>query len=229
MTITTTGLTRAAGVSAVAGGLLFLGVQIGHPHLDAAFATTPEFVIRQSIKIGFAVLSLVGVTGMYLRQVTRSGVLGLIGYLLLAFSFFSLTCVEVMGMVALPVLAHSAPGYVNDVLAVAMQGTPTGDVGLFAALNTVAGLSLVAGGLVFGIALFRAHVMTRWPAALLAVGVAATLLIQVLPQVNERLFAVPIGVALVSLGVALWRSERSRTDRTVATTDRAGLDPAVVR
>jgi hypothetical protein len=229
MPITTTGLTRAAGVSAVAGGLLFLGVQIGHPHLDAAFATTPEFVIRQSVKIGFGVLSLIGVTGMYLRQVTRAGVLGLIGYLLLAFSFLALTCVEVMGLVALPVLAHSSPAYVNDVLAVAMQGTPTGDVGLFATLNTVAGLSLVAGGLAFGIALFRAHVMTRWPAALLAVGVAATLLIKVLPQVNERLFAVPIGVALVSLGVALWRSERTRIDRTVPATDRAGLDPAVVR
>jgi hypothetical protein len=229
MTITTTGLTRAAGVSAVAGGLLFLGVQIGHPHLDAAFATTPEYVIRQSVKIGFAVLSLVGVTGIYLRQVTRSGVLGLVGYLLLGFAFLAMTAVEVMGAVAMPVLAHSAPGYVNDVFAVATQGTPTGDVGLFAALNKVSGLSLVAGGLVFGVALVRAHVMTRWPAALLAVAVAATLLIPVLPQVNERLFAVPIGVALASLGVALWRSVGTRSERAVPVTDRAGLDPAVAK
>ena len=40
MTVTTTTLTRAAGVSAVAGGLLFLAVQINHPHPDPAFATT---------------------------------------------------------------------------------------------------------------------------------------------------------------------------------------------
>jgi hypothetical protein len=225
MTITTSTLTRAAGVSAVAGGLLFLGVQIGHPHLDAAFASTPEFVIRQSAKIGFAVLSLVGVTGMYLQQVKRNGVLGLIGYLLLGFSFLTLLSVEVMGAVALPALVQSAPGYVNDVLTVAMNGTPTGDVGAFAAVNTVAGLSLIAGGLLFGIALFRAHVLTRWPAALLAVGVASTLLIRVLPQVNERLFAVPIGVALVGLGVALWRSERAGSTRVVPSTS-AELDPA---
>jgi hypothetical protein len=229
MSITTTTLTRAAGVSAVAGGLLFLGVQIGHPHLDAAFATTPEFVIRQSMKIGFAALSLIGVTGLYLRQVRQARVLGLVGYVLLAGAFLSLLCVEVMGAVALPVLAHSAPGYVNDVLAVATSATPTGDVGAFATLNTIAGLALVSGGLLFGIALFRAHVLTRWPAALLAVGVVATLAIRVLPQVNERLFAVPIGVALVGLGVALWREQRSSTTRSVPRADGAHLDPAGVR
>ena len=35
MTITPTILTRAAGLSAVVAGLLFIGVQIGHPDLDA--------------------------------------------------------------------------------------------------------------------------------------------------------------------------------------------------
>ncbi|MGH3613750.1 MAG: hypothetical protein ACRDRK_14395 [Pseudonocardia sp.] len=32
MTITTTTLTRAAGVAAAVAGLLFIGVQINHPH-----------------------------------------------------------------------------------------------------------------------------------------------------------------------------------------------------
>ena len=32
MIITTTKLTRAAGLAAVAGGLLFIAVQINHPH-----------------------------------------------------------------------------------------------------------------------------------------------------------------------------------------------------
>jgi hypothetical protein len=34
MTVTTTSLTRAAGVAAAAAGAIFI-VQIGHPHLDA--------------------------------------------------------------------------------------------------------------------------------------------------------------------------------------------------
>lgn len=216
MTITTTTLTRTAAVAAVAGGLLFLAVQINHPHLDPAFATTSEFAVRQTMKIAFACLSLVGITGVYLRQVKQTGVLGLLGYLLLGAAFLAMTCIEVMGVVALPVLAHSDPYYVSDILAVANGGTATGDLGLFPILNTGVGLALVSGGLLFGIAVFRAHVITRWPAALLAVAVVATLAIHLLPQVNERLFAVPIGVALVSLGVALWREQRTRTTRPAA-------------
>ena len=40
VSITTTRLIRASGLSAVAAGLLFLGVQINHPQLDADFVTT---------------------------------------------------------------------------------------------------------------------------------------------------------------------------------------------
>ena len=43
MAITTTKLTRAAGLSAVVAGLLFTAVQIKHPHLDVAFVTTTEW------------------------------------------------------------------------------------------------------------------------------------------------------------------------------------------
>jgi hypothetical protein len=226
MTITTTTLTRAAGLSAVAGGLLFLGVQIGHPRLDASFATTAEFAVRQSMKVGFAVLSLVGVTGLYLRQVKQTGVLGLLGYLLLGVAFLTMTSVEVLGAVVLPVVAHSAPGYVNDLLAVATGGTATGDVGAFGILNTVTGIALVAGGLLFGIALFRARIVARWAAALLAASVVATLVIRVLPQAVERLFAVPIGVALIGLGFSLWHEQRAR--RT-GSADSAPLETARVR
>jgi hypothetical protein len=229
MTVTTTTLTRAAGVSAVAGGLLFLAVQINHPHLDPAFATTTEFAIRQTMKISFAVLSLIGVTGVYLRQVKQVGVLGLVGYVLLGAAFLALMCVEVMGVVALPVLAHSDPHYVSDVLAVATNGTATGDLGLFPVLNSGAGLALVGGGLLFGIAVFRARVLNRWPAALLAVGVVATLAIHLLPQVNERLFAVPIGVALAGLGVALLIEQRNRTGASARPVDAARLDTADVK
>jgi hypothetical protein len=229
MAITTTTLTRAAGVSGVAGGLLFLAVQVNHPHLDPAFATTSEFAIRQTMKIAFAVLSLVGITGVYLRQVTRAGVLGLIGYVLLAAAFLALACVEVMGVVALPVLAHTDPHYVSDVLAVATNGSATGDLGLFPTLNTGAGLALVAGGLLFGIAVFRARVLNRWPAALLAVGVVATLAIHLLPQVNERLFAVPIGVALAGLGIALLIEQRKPAGSAVHAAADARPDVAGVR
>jgi len=40
--------------------------------------------IRGSLKILMAVLALVGITGMYLRQVKQAGVLGLVGYVLIS-------------------------------------------------------------------------------------------------------------------------------------------------
>ena len=79
MTITANALTRAAGVAAVAAGVIFIGVQIGHPQLDATVITTTNVYVRDQLKVLMAVLALAGITGMYLSQIRRNGVLGLIG------------------------------------------------------------------------------------------------------------------------------------------------------
>jgi hypothetical protein len=213
MSITTTKLTRSAGLCAVAAGLLFIGVQINHPHLDATFVTTTEYTVRQTLKTLMAVLSLIGITGMYLSQMKKMGVLGLLGYILFGSGYLIIFSMEVIGAVVLPSIAHTAPGYVNDVLAVATGGQATGDVGLMQALSLVSGLTYISGGLFFGIALFRANVLARWAAVLLAGGTVATIGITLLPQVNERLFAVPTGVALVGLGYSLWREQRTPAAR----------------
>ena len=227
MNLTTTTLTRAAGVAAVVGGLLYIGVQINHPHLDLAFISTTEWKVRQTMKMLFAALSLVGITGMYLRQVKRSGVLGLIGYLVLASGFLVMFATEAIGAVVIPSIASTSPGYVADVLAVAVPGGhATGDIGLIAQLSMLQGVTYLAGGLLFGIALFRARVLARWAAALLAIAAVATLAIPLVPQVNFRLFAIPTGVALVDLGYSLWREQRTPTARPLTSADRARLDPA---
>lgn len=209
MTITTSTLTRAAGVAAAVAGLLFIGIQINHPHLDATFATTTEYTVRELVKVLMATLALIGITGMYLRQVKQSGVLGLIGCLLFGAGWLALISIELIGVSVLPTLARTSPGYVNDVLTVASGGTATGDLGLFPTLNLVTGIAFLAGGLIFGIALFRAKVLARWAAVLLSAGTVATIGTKVLPDVNYRLFAIPVGVALVGLGYSLWREQRT--------------------
>lgn len=226
MAITTTTLTRAAGLSAVVAGLLFIAVQIKHPHLDVAFVTTTEWKIRQSMKVLMATLSLAGITGMYLRQVRQTGVLGLLGYVVFSAGYLVMLSIEVVGLCVLPSLAHSAPGYVNDVLAVATGGTATGDIGLMQPLSLLSGIGYMAGGVIFGIALFRAGILARWASVLLAAGTAATMAIPVLPQVNQRLFAVPTGVALIGLGYSLWREQRIPAARPVRSTVSPQLDPA---
>jgi len=229
MTITTTKLTGAAGLCAVAAGLLFIGVQINHPHLDVTFVTTTEWKVRQTMKVLMAVLSLVGITGMYLRQVKETGVLGLLGYLLFGAGYLVMMGVEVVGAVVFPSIAQSAPGYVNDVLAVATGGHAAGDIALMQPLISAMAIGYLGGGLLFGIALYRANVLARWAAVLLAVGTLATIVMPLLPQINQRLFAIPTGVALVGLGHSLWRGQRQPTARPLPSSVSSQLDPAGTR
>jgi len=105
-----------------------------------------------------------------------------------------------------------------------MGGKPAGDLGLFVPLNLLAGIGYMLGGLVFGIALFRAGVLARWAAVLLAVATTVTMAIPLLPMVNQRLFAVPTGLAMIGLGYSLWRTSGVRVTRTVA----AGVPVSVV-
>ena len=206
MTVTPTTLYRAAAVAAVTAGLIFIGVQIDHPPSDVTSVATTEWAVRNSLKVLMAALALAGITGMYLRQIKRIGVLGLIGYLVLGAGYLLVLGSAFVSAYVVPSLADSDPGYVNDVLAAATNGTAEGDIGLLQTVLQVQGFAYLAGGLVFGIALFRARVLARWAAALLAVGGLVTIALAAMPDAFYRFLAVPNGIAMAGLGYALWRS-----------------------
>jgi hypothetical protein len=217
MAITSTTLIRSAGIAAVAAGLIFIGVQINHPHLDAVSVVTTEVVVRDSLKVVMAVLALVGITGMYLRQVKQTGVPGLIGYLLLGGGYLVILSTSFIAAFVVPAIAETNPAYVNDVLAEATGGHATGDIGLLHNAIQVQGICYLVGGLVFGVALFRARVLARWAAALLAVGGVVSAALAVMPDAFYRLLAFPNGIALIALGYSLWRI--GRIDTTALSAD----------
>src|SRR3954465_14588614 len=105
MTVTTGFLSRAAAVAAAVAGLIFIGVQLGHPYLDATSITTTDAMVRNALKIVMVALALAGITGVYLNQVTRIGVLGLIGYVLFAAGYLSMLGTEYVAPLVLPALA----------------------------------------------------------------------------------------------------------------------------
>ncbi|MEU2426754.1 hypothetical protein ABZ619_38065 [Streptomyces sp. NPDC007851] len=207
MTITATGLTRAAGISAAIAGLLFIGVQVNHPPMDVSSVTTTDWAVRSTAKALMAALALAGITGMYLRQVRQTGILGFIGYSLFAAGYLLMLSIEVVAATVLPSLAHTSPTYVNDVLAVAFGGTATHGIGAMQPVFVLSSVGYLAGGCMFGIALFRARVLARWAAALLAAGTVATVALAVLPESFNRPLAVPTGIALIGLGISLWRNQ----------------------
>ena len=164
MTVTPNTLFRATGVAAAVAGLIFIGVQIGSPHLDGTTITTTNAVVRDSLKVLMAALALAGISGMYLLQVKKIGVLGLVGYLVFATGYLTMLGIEFVGAFVLPSIAHSSPAYVSNAIAAATNGTVTGSIGLIKVAILVNGIAYVAGGFIFGIALFRANVLARWAA-----------------------------------------------------------------
>jgi hypothetical protein len=208
MNITVTGLTQAAGAAAAAAGTIFISVQVGHPSFDSFTTETTEWVVRSSAKTVMAALALAGITGIYLNQYRRAGLLGLVGYLVFAAGYLAIFSVEVIAAVVLPNLVDTQPGFVNDVVVASGGGAPHGDIGALQTLFDLTGAGYLLGGLVFGIALFRTGVLARWAAALLAVSTVGTAALAVLPEAFDRPFAVPEGIALIGLGVSLWRTQR---------------------
>jgi hypothetical protein len=214
MTITPTILTRGAAAAAVGAGLLFIGVQIGHPHLNATSVATTEVVVRDSLKMLMAVLALVGITGMYLSQVRRNGVLGLVGYLVLSVGYLLIAGMSYMATFVLPQVAGIDAPFVDDVITQITGGSPDGDIGALALAIQVQDICFLAGGLILGIALFRARVLARWATALLAVGGVVTILLAVMPDAFYRLLAFPNGIAMIGLGLSLWATTRTGDSAT---------------
>jgi hypothetical protein len=225
MTITPTALTRSAGVAAILAGLTFIGVQIGHPHLDVTSVGTVEWTVRNTAKAVFAALGLAGITGMYLRQVRQMGLLGLLGFLLLSSGYVLILGTSLIAGYVLPSLADTDPAYVDAVLAAAAGGMPSSDIGALHPTLLVEGFAYLAGGLVFGIALFRARVLARWAAVLLAVGAVLSVALPVLSDSAYRLLAYPHAVAMIGLGYSLRRSHRAFDAAASARSQGAGRQP----
>jgi hypothetical protein len=216
MNITSSGLTRAAGIAAVVAGSIFIAIQVNHPSSDAFVTETDQWVARSCAKMVMAALALVGITGMYLRQFRQAGILGLIGYFVFAAGYLAMFSVQVIAAAVLPALTETEPGFVNDVVAAAVGRTPDGDIGGMQTVLNLSGVGYMVGGLLFGIALFRTRILARWAAALLAVSTIGTAALAVLPESFDRPFAIPEAVALIGLGVSLWRNHR---DSAAGTTD----------
>ncbi len=224
--VSTDRLTATAGLCAAAAGAIFIGVQINHPPADVAHLLTTEMTIRESAKVLICVLALAGFTGMFASHRSRLARLGRAGYGLLTVGYIAMLAVECIVGYYLPTVAHSNPGYVQHVINGAMGHGPSGGIGLMQELFIVTGIGYSLGGLLFGVALFRAGVLARWAALLLAYGTASALALSVLPESFDRPFAVPTGVALIGLGVSLWRGQRTQAPTADTPTATWAAQPA---
>lgn len=209
MTITSRDLIAWSGLAAVAGGLIFAGIQPIHPADELASVTTGVWAVIISLKLAMCLLFMVGFTGLYARQAEQAGWAGLVGFALLIVSFFLQTGFVFVEIFVLPILAAPVPGFIESYLGVVNGHPGTMAIGALVPTYAVLGVCYLLGGLVFGIATVRAGVLPRWPAILLAVAAIITPAAALLPHALQRYAAVPMGLAMIWLGWSLW-SERRR-------------------
>ena len=84
---------------------------------------------------------------------------------------------------------------------------------VFWVLMLPAGLALIGGLVLTGIAVFKTRVLPRWVAVLLVIGSLAMLGFN--DQTAEVLMAIPFGLAWIAVGYALWSDRSSPIRRSV--------------
>ena len=210
MKITPSKLIRWSGGAAIAAGLIFAAYQPIHPPEVLASVTTSAWAILTPVKTVMCLLFLLGWTGLYARQVKEAGWLGLAGFLLLSLSWALQTAFVFAEAFLMPLLATTAPKFVDGYLGIGAGRASEVNLGALPALYTLVGISYVLGGLLFGIATLRVGILPRWAAGLLAVASALTPAAALFPHQIQRLAAIPVGLALVWLGYALWSERREQ-------------------
>lgn len=201
---------RAAGVAAIIAGSLFIIIQAIHPADVLSSVGTGRWVLVHVLGVAMGVLALFGTSGIYACQVEKAGWLGLAGYILFALFWVVTMAFQFVEAFVTPMLTTEAPRFVEGVLGIAGNAKSDVDLGALPAINAVTGFAgYVLGGLLFGIATFRAGILPRKAGALLAVAALSVLAAPVIGHPFDRLLAIPMGVAMVWLGSAMWRKSQS--------------------
>ncbi|MBB6734154.1 hypothetical protein [Cohnella zeiphila] len=215
-------LFRFAGAAAKLSGILFVVIQTIHPLDILSSVHTDRWAIVHFLGVAMCFCGLLGMTGIYARQAAETGWLGLIGYLALSL-FYALTMAfQFVEALISPTLATESPKLEESILAIA--GGSSGEyLGALEATYMLTGILYLLGGLLFGIASFRARILSRGAAGLLALGTLLPLpLSSLVHHPYDRFLAVPVGLALAWLGSSLWRSLSKEMKEDVSELQSAG-------
>jgi hypothetical protein len=207
--LTNANLLHLAGLSAILAGTCYVLVGVFHPPNAFASATTTRWEIVHVIACAMCLFGLLGLVGLYARQAAKAGWIGMAGFLLLSLWFAIVLGFSFVEAFVLPHLATVTPAFVRGWMGMFNGSASTVSLGALPALWTLTAPLYILGGLLFGIATFRAGVLPRGAGILLAVGTAVAPVAGLLSLAAQPKVAIPVGLALVWLGYALWSERRT--------------------
>ena len=227
MTITGPTLVRWSGLAAIAGGIIFAGIQPIHPPDVLASVTTGAWAIITSLKLAMCFLVLIGISGIYVRQAEKAGWLGFASFALFGIGWALQSGFVFAEVFILPSLAATTPQFIDSFLGIVNGSPGEMNLGTLMPAFTVVGVLYLLGGVLFGISTVRAGVLPRNAAILLAVTALLTPAAVLLPHALQRYAAIPMGIALICLGYSLWSERRDRSAASVLETARLSEAKAV--
>src|SRR3954462_1205020 len=162
MKTTASNLIRWAGLSAMVAGIFFVIIGLFHPIEILPSVTTTRWAIVHALATAMCFFGVLGITGLYARQVKESGWLGLAGFLMLSLWYVITAGFTFAEAFIMPQLATTAPMFVQGFLGIFSGAASAINFGFLPVLWNATGPLYILGGVLFGIASFRAGVLSRW-------------------------------------------------------------------
>src|SRR5918995_4570423 len=204
--MSTTTLTRLSGLALMAAFALALTGGILHPVVGgdshaASSLAQPLFPTAHLLIFLGEICLLFGLPGLYASIAPRTGLLGLLGFVLYFFANAVLASfVSAYEAFIVPVLATEPT--TSDLVA---RGGAIPSSAPFAVLQEVGGLVYMLGLVLLGITVFRSQVMPRWTGALMAASPIFLLLpVPEAPVLIGLLIELPRGLAVAGMGYTLF-------------------------
>src|SRR5579884_2266804 len=170
MKSTTSNALRRAGFAARLSGMLYVAIQAIQPADVLSSVTTAQWAIVHYLSLVMSFLGLLGIVGLYVRQAKETGWLGLAGCLVFSLFYAFAIGFQFVEAFISPLLATTAPQFVESLLGIVNGHATETNLGVLPAVWSATGVCYLLGGMLFGVATFRAGVLPRWAAALLVVG-----------------------------------------------------------
>lgn len=209
MKITTQKVSRLAGLSAIVAGLCFLVIGMFHPVNVLSSVTSATWVNVHIAATALGFFGLLGLAGLYARQVEETGWLGLAGFLLFGAWMALAGGMSLVEAFILPRLTTEFPAYVTGIMGMFSSIPSQVDLGALPTLWIIQTPLYILGPLLFGIATFRARVLPRWAGALLILGTVLIPVGAVVPPAMQPKIMLPVGLAMAWLGYALFSERRA--------------------
>jgi len=226
--ISTEALMRLAGFSALLAGLAIVVMGMFHPANEFAYVTTTTWIIVHIFATSLGFFGVLGLTGLYARQVEKTGWLGLIGFLLFSAWLALVGMLSFVEAALLPQLASEFPSFVTGFLGMFTGANSQVNLGALPLLWTISTPMLILGSLLFAIATFRARVLPRWGAALLALGsLMVPFSALVSTETAAKIIMVPMGLGLAWMGYALLTERRTKSAEVILDQKTVRPEPSI--